>query len=799
MSGGSHLFGFLAVLLALAPELMGQPMEDPVVAPQGEEESEPDSGAGRRRDDKKLDVFTIGEVVVTHRRSSNVEQAATTTVVRGDEIAARGQKTLDEALELTPGVQLYTHTKGHRRLRLRGFDQDKVLILVDGIPISDVFATGVDISTVPVVNVSKVVVNRGVSSALYGADGAIGSINVVTRRPRKLFARAGAEYGLYHNATYNLAHGMPLGDFYYWVNGTIQTSGGFAPSASLDAAERRRWFDKVIRYDLYGHEYDDLRFPAREQYLEDDGKWNHHHLDRYSVAAKAGHRFGDLEVGLSGGFHLQEGRTNTYQPNCISDYNLAEKKWRLNRRPWFGDEVSSTKDFALRNRSYVYPSAWRLTASPYLQGKWGDFQLRMSGFYSLSRTTQEGYASNDHEFVKDQAAVFTSRRDDPWEPFVDLKSYAISGVRLIPSWRFSHFHRLTGVVFWRYDTLYQQDQALSAESAPTIFDLMGSKPYPVRDLGAHYLTVAVEDELKLFDRLKLAAGISYDAQFISRFRTRSGMDFGDMYVVRDTSLLAGNRDSFNPVAGAVLDVVPRVLRLRASGSIKARFPNLNEYAKITDESLDQDLKPERSYNANGGLEFFFLDKRLSLRGDYFLSLIDDRIARISRDDPPVNIERVAVQGTETIFTAALGRLWGVVELSGSLGYTFVHARNHDDSQEDQVNKGDFVESIPEHQVTADLRLGFVTGTAVSLWGRYLHGARIYVMARAPEEFAPYSTDFFTTAELHNPIMLNARLAQEFLDHFEVYVLPRNLLDDYDLDPFNPGPGRMVFAGASARW
>ncbi len=233
--------------------------------------------------------------------------------------------------------------------------------------------------------------------------------------------------------------------------------------------------------------------------------------------------------------------------------------------------------------------------------------------------------------------------------------------------------------------------------------------------------------------------------------------------------------------------------------MKSRFPTLSDYEKVPDASFDRELKPERSYNANAGLEFFLLERAVSIRTDYFHTTVDDRIVRISSDEPPVNVERMTSQGIDTAVTATLPRLGGLVDLDASLAHTWVHSRNHDDSDEESVNKGEWIEFSPEHHVSLDVRLQFRFGTGVTFWGTWLHGARLYVMKEAPEEFAPYSTDYFTTVRLNDPLLLNLKLSHAFLDHFEVYVLARNLLDDYGMDPFNPGAGRMFYAGATVRW
>ena len=47
-------------------------------------------------------------------------------------------------------------------------------------------------------------------------------------------------------------------------------------------------------------------------------------------------------------------------------------------------------------------------------------------------------------------------------------------------------------------------------------------------------------------------------------------------------------------------------------------------------------------------------------------------------------------------------------------------------------------------------------------------------------------------------MLNVKLSQNIMENFDVYVMCKNVFDDYNADPFNPGPGRMFYIGGSAR-
>ncbi len=751
-------------------------------------------------------TFTMGEIVVTGERIANIEQAGTTTVITGAQLEERGIKTLDEALELVPGVQTQRHTKGFARIRLRGYEQDKVMILVDGVPMNDVYSTDIDLSSIPVRNIAKIVVNRGVSSVLYGTDGAAGTINVVTKKPDKPFVDAKVEYGVPDSAAVSAAHGNAIDAFYYWITATYDEYGGYTPSATLTPEKRLEWFNKIVRYDRFGLAYDEVTIPAKEQYIFDDGKWDHEHHRKGTLGLKGGWRITpEVEIGLSSSLFLYSGRTNTYQSTCSSDYNVAKEKWSANSRPWFTDDITHLKDFALRNRAFVYPLLYRVTVSPYLDARWGDFSLKANLWYFRNHAEQEGYATTDHRYPKDMTLLFTDKNDTTlYDPFLDIKDYGSLGFRLLPTYQFSKQYRLNLALHYRYDTFASDEQAVSATRSPAITALVGTDAYPNTRIGSHTFYFAAEGEARVGD-LRLTTGLSYDSQSIGYFRVREGEEYGAAYIVKPDPIVFGTRDAFNPAVGFTYDAVKDLLLLRGAASVRARFPNLGEYAKVASAEFDRGLKPERAYNANAGFEFTFFDKKITVRSDYFLSLMNDRIAKISRDDPPVNIKKMVSQGTDTVITAEFKKLAGMVDLTGSLTHSFVHARNYDHSPEEQVNKGKYIEFTPSHQVLAELRLAVDTPhdifrrTTLSVWGSWTYGELIYTMKEAPDEFAPFDTKYWEASTLHDPLMLSLRVSQELWKYFELSFTVKNILDDYAADPFNPGPGRTFSLEAAVSW
>ena len=750
------------------------------------------------------DAWEGGEVVITDRRRPNIEEAGTVTILTREDMEARGARTLADALEMIPGGEVVVHRKGHARLRLRGFGQDKVMVRVDGIPINDVYSTDIDLSTIPVSNIARIVVNRGASSALYGTEGSVGSINVITRRPAALYMEGKAEWGPHQGSLYNLAHGMPVGRAWYWVTGTLETSGGYAPSRRLNAARRRAWFDRVIRYDLYpagdiwgegpGQTLDDVTIPGATQYLGEEGLWDHNSFLRANTSARFGARLAPgVEGALSASFHWFDGRTGGYEINAYNQYR--GNQWKSSY-PTFAGGQEDVKKFALRFRGFEWPALWRIIVAPALKADVGRWHLRANLHLLLYHHEQNGWADAAHSMTKGESALFKPL--NVYEPFTDMKDFTALGGRLSASCRFSPRHRLTVGTHARHDHYLGSEQAISAGLSPQITAAMGGGRYPIEDLAAQTFSLAVEDEVELWDLLKLSAGVSYDMQHVQRSRARNEGVMVDHYVVKDRPMIMGTRDAFNPVLGVVVDPIDDLLRIRVAGSIRTRFPTLSEYSRISTSDEDRDLRPERSWNINAGFEITALERALLLRSDYFLALVDDRIVKIHKDEPPVNVDRAEVHGVETILEARFPKVIPWLDLKASIADTFLQARNMDRSASEKVNKGPWLEFTPEHQVTWDLRVGLDTGTTFTIWGRTSIGQRIYVMKNRPGgQDAPYSSDLFTTVRLHDPVYLNLQIGQQVGPHLEFTARATNLLDDYGADPFNPGPGRQIWIGLKA--
>jgi iron complex outermembrane receptor protein len=98
-----------------------------------------------------------------------------------------------EALDFVPGVRIIrSGTVGASNgVSIRslngGPSSNKTLVLLDGRPINDAWAGGVNFHSIPTELIDRIEVVRGPGSALYGSQASGGVINVFTKNPARVF------------------------------------------------------------------------------------------------------------------------------------------------------------------------------------------------------------------------------------------------------------------------------------------------------------------------------------------------------------------------------------------------------------------------------------------------------------------------------------------------------------------------------------------------------------------------------------------------------------------------------------
>ncbi|BBN58643.1 TonB-dependent receptor plug domain-containing protein [Hydrogenovibrio marinus] len=126
-----------------------------------------------------------------------------TLVVSKQEIEAKHAQNLADVLSDVPGLRLTSPTgnyTGGKGVQMQGFDSNRVLILIDGSPVTPSSETTVDLTQISVGDIERVEVVKGATSALYGTSAMGGVINVITKNPpHKLKAKVDVSGGNWGN------------------------------------------------------------------------------------------------------------------------------------------------------------------------------------------------------------------------------------------------------------------------------------------------------------------------------------------------------------------------------------------------------------------------------------------------------------------------------------------------------------------------------------------------------------------------------------------------------------------------
>ncbi|MFQ5639810.1 MAG: TonB-dependent receptor domain-containing protein [bacterium] len=124
-------------------------------------------------------------VVTAERRAQGLEESPNSiSVLSLSEIRSRNSVRLDEALEMVPGIYFMKDDVSIRgSTGYRSNSANRVLLLVDGIPVMTSDIGGISWDMLPILDIERVEVVKGAGSALWGSYAIGGVINIITTKP----------------------------------------------------------------------------------------------------------------------------------------------------------------------------------------------------------------------------------------------------------------------------------------------------------------------------------------------------------------------------------------------------------------------------------------------------------------------------------------------------------------------------------------------------------------------------------------------------------------------------------------
>lgn len=224
--------------------------------------------------DETYGLYTLATVTVT-AEAPQASEATATTVVTAEDIEATNAKTVAQALSYAPGVRTSTGRKNEPTVYIQGFDQSRVLVLIDGVPYYESNYGKLDLNQIPTDNVARIEVTKGPASVLYGANALGGVINIITKKSgAKTSTVLRAEGGENQAWSASASHSGKAGNVSYAVSAAHRQTKGWDLSSSFVPREG------VIAY----------KNPTKnvKTVIEDGGMRNNSDLDATDVWAKIG-------------------------------------------------------------------------------------------------------------------------------------------------------------------------------------------------------------------------------------------------------------------------------------------------------------------------------------------------------------------------------------------------------------------------------------------------------------------------------------------------------------------------------
>jgi len=179
-------------------------------------------------------VYNLGEILI--HTQADAEKTMTSVVeVTAEEIEKTGAKTVAEALDFTPGIRFSIGgRKNEGNVFLRGFRQDRFLVMLNGIPIGAPYFREVDLAMMPIDEVSKLIVTKGVSSPLHGANAMAGVLNIVTKKPVEgVSGNVAFAFGQNDEMAPSARYSSNNGKWYYSVSAKQHESDGYEISSEF--------------------------------------------------------------------------------------------------------------------------------------------------------------------------------------------------------------------------------------------------------------------------------------------------------------------------------------------------------------------------------------------------------------------------------------------------------------------------------------------------------------------------------------------------------------------------------------
>lgn len=539
------------------------------------------SGYGQNQNDTIPVPVDLGEIVVTSLRIDRriKDLPVSMAVIDSTQYLKRSALTLANVLEDEPGVSRGGDGVWATNINIRGFGEDRLVVLVDGNRVETATDLTASFSMIDVNDIDHVEIIKGAQSSLYGTGAMGGIVNIITKQ------------GHFSSKPY------VKGDF---VSGFASVNRLFSNHASVSAGSKKWYLTLGGTYAKAG----DLRTP--------DGILPNSQYTTDNISAKFG-----VKPFANHLFRIQ------YQRNWSKDVGIPGG----NAFP--GPATATYTDIG----RHMLSASYSITG---ITEKLSVLELKYFTQYIVRDVSLEPNTVTNTTLPNGNV-----QRTTP-EVFYPFGKHLTNGVQLQSTWDLTDNNVLiAGVDVWgrklttgrekliRVDVLNPAGNILKTNNL-----IRGETPIPNSSFSSAGLFFQNETRF-LEDRLTMILGGRFDG---IRIRNEQGVDVdyisingerNDNPPAQRITFPAGEEKSMSWSANAGflyrlvkdVDLSLNVARAFRAPSLEERFKyiDLGNFVRLGDPSL----KPEKSYSADLGLRIW--KSRFNLQADVFVNRITNMI------------------------------------------------------------------------------------------------------------------------------------------------------------------------------
>lgn len=137
---------------------------------------------------KESNLLLEGVVVTASRNESNRREAASIVSVISPKILENTNAVcVSQGLSFQPGLRVETNCQncGFQQVRINGLEGQYTQVLIDSRPIVSALASVYGIEQIPANMVEQIEIVRGGGSAVFGSSAIAGTVNIITKEPKK--------------------------------------------------------------------------------------------------------------------------------------------------------------------------------------------------------------------------------------------------------------------------------------------------------------------------------------------------------------------------------------------------------------------------------------------------------------------------------------------------------------------------------------------------------------------------------------------------------------------------------------